>query len=158
LTTRAIPEHKEALYQMSLTLTFISVCRRLEPSAHSYVTATSECVDCSLASSPPNHVTTRKHIATTPATPEPVQRAAGRTGAVIGGVAAAVALVLLVAFAVYRYRRCYEGSYDIDAELPMNGYVPSNACSETAILSKRNGSIKSLPHCTVSRSSKELYV
>jgi len=26
----------------------------------------------------------------------------------------------LVALGVYRYRRCYEGSYDIDAELAIN--------------------------------------
>jgi len=83
----------------------------------------------------------------------------GRTGVVLGGVAVAVALLLLVAFAVYRYRRCYEGSYDVDAELPMNGYVPSGTGSETAILSsKRNGGVKSASHCAVSRSSKELYV
>jgi len=75
-----------------------------------------------------------------------------------GGVAAGLAALLLVAFAVYRYRRCYEGSYDVDAELPMNGYVPSGVGSETAILSKRNGSVKSTSHCTASRSSKELYV
>jgi len=130
------------------------VCRRLDPSSRSYVTPTSQCVRCSLTSSAPGHVTTRKQVA---AATEPVQRA-GRTGIVIGSVAAGVVVLLLVAFAVYRYRRCYEGSYDVDAELPMNGYVPSNVCSETAILSKRNGPVKSLPRCTVSRSSKELYV
>jgi len=108
-----------------------------------------------MTSSAPGYVTTRKQIAA--AASKPAQRK-GRAGVVVGCVAAGVAVVLLAAFGVYRYRRCYEGSYDIDAELPMNGYVPSSSCSETAILSKRNGGVKSMPHCTVSRNSKELYV
>jgi len=100
-------------------------------------------------------VTTRKQSSSAAAASD---RGGGRVGLAVGSVAAGVAVILLAAFGVYRYRRCYEGSYDIDAELPMNGYVPSNVCSETAILSKRNGSVKSMPHCTVSRSSRELYV
>jgi len=128
-----------------------NVCRRLEPSPRSYVTTTSRCVECSLTSSAPSHVSTRKQM-------EPVRGTGRAWVVVVGVVAAGVGLVLLVVFAVYRYRRCYEGSYDIDAEMPMNGYIPSSTCSQTAILSKRNGSVKSMPHCTVSRSSRELYV
>jgi len=132
----------------------ICVYRRLEPSPRTYVTPTSQCVECSMTSSAPSHVTTRKQVV---AATETVR---GRSGAwvVVGVVATVIAALLLVAFGVYRYRRCYEGSYDIDAEMPMNGYIPSNTCSQTAILSKRNGSVKSMPHCTASRSSRELYV
>ena len=129
------------------------MCRRLEPSPRSHVTPTTS------PAAATNHATTRKPTA---ASPEPVRgEGAGRAWVAGGGVAAALVALFLVAFAVYRYRRCYEGSYDVDAELPMNGYVPS-ACAgagETATLSKRNGGVKSVSHsCTVSRSSKELYV
>jgi len=109
--------------------------------------------------------TTRKQTATAAAGAGATVAArgtAGRAWMVGGGVAAGVAVLTLAAFAVYRYRRCYEGSYSIDAELPMNGYIPSRTCgsgSETATMNKRNGGIKPVSHCSnLSRSSKELYV
>jgi len=129
---------------------YVYLCRRLEPSPHSRITPTSPCVQCLVTSSAASHVTTRKQVSA--AATEGVE-GAGRAWMVGGGLAAGLVLLLAVALAVYRYRRCYEGSYDVDAELPMNGYVPSGTCSD-----KRNGSVKSMSHCTVSRSSRELYV
>lgn len=41
--------------------------------------------------------------------------------------ATACVLLLIAVLAVYRYRRCYDGTYEIDAESSANGYVPTSS-------------------------------
>jgi len=59
-------------------------------------------------------VTTRKQQS------ESVRGGGGRSWWVVCVAAVGAGALALVALGVYRYRRCYEGSYDIDAELAIN--------------------------------------
>lgn len=74
---------------------------------------------------PPTTTTTRRNQTDTESSSR-VAASSSRVG-LIGGsaVGALAALLVAVGLGIYRYRRCYDGTYEIDAPSAMNGYVPA---------------------------------
>jgi hypothetical protein len=68
-------------------------------------------------------------VASEPPSSSPVAGTSSSRVGVIGGsaVGALAALLIALALGIYRYRRCYDGTYEIDANSAMNGYVPASS-------------------------------
>lgn len=148
--------------------TIVSVSDRLR-SPHNPAECDDAYEDCAnvinpnpaMTSSPPRRTvamtTTIRSSMTTNGSADDVigNRAAAAVGgndtSLIVGCVSTLAFVLLVvgAVAVYRYRRCYDGTYEIDAESSANGYVP------TSLSSVGNGELRPMRQCRRNGSGKK---